>query len=70
MMWSIRLVWRDVVIDRGPIRRDPFEGTGAYRRRLRQQAEGLVALVLAIIACGLAAALWIRTITPLIDRLT
>jgi hypothetical protein len=70
MMWSIRLAWRDVVIDRGHVRRDPFEGTGAYRRRLRLQAEGFVALVLAIVACGMVAAMWIRTIAPLIDRLT
>ena len=52
------------------LRRDPFEGTGAYRRRLRLQFEGLVALALAIIACGVTAALWIQTIAPLIDRLT
>lgn len=52
------------------LRRDPFEGTGAYRRRLRLQFEGLVALALAIVACGVAAALWIQTIAPLIDRLT
>ena len=52
------------------LRRDPFEGTGAYRKRLRLQAEGLVALALAIIACGMTAAMWIQTIAPLVDRLT
>lgn len=58
------------MIDRGPIRRDPYEGTGAYRKRLRLQTEGLVALALAIVACGVTAALWIRTIAPLVDRIT
>lgn len=58
------------MIDRGPIRRDPFDGTGAYRKRLRVQAEGFVALALAIVACGVTAAVWIRTIAPLVDRLT
>jgi len=55
----------------GPhIRRDPFEGTAAYRKRLRLQAEGLVALALAIAACGITAAVWIRTLAPVLDRLT
>jgi len=57
------------VLTRG-LRRDPFEGTGAYRHRLRLQFEGLVALALAIVACGMVTALWIRTLAPLIERLT
>ena len=69
MIGGTRLARRDVVLARG-LRRDPFEGTGAYRRRIRLQFEGLVALAMAIVACGVAAALWIRTISPLIDRLT
>ena len=48
------------------LRRDPFEGTGAYRRRLRLQFEGLVALAMAIVACGVVSALWFRTIAPLV----
>jgi len=51
------------------IRRDPFEGTGAYRRRLRLQVEGLIALALAIVACGVTAAMWLRTLAPMVDRL-
>ena len=49
--------------------RDPFEGRGARRTRLRLQIEGVIALALAIVACGLAAALWFRTILPLVGPL-
>ncbi len=44
--------------------RDPFEGVGARRRNLRVRIEGLVALSLAITACGLVAAMWIRILAP------
>ena len=44
--------------------RDPFEGTGAYRRRVRIGLEGAFALALAIGACGITAAMWVRTIAP------
>jgi len=50
------------------IQRDPFEGTGAYRRRLRIKFEGFVALSIAVVACGVTAALWLRTLAPVIDR--
>ena len=53
------------MIDRLVRPRDPFEGRGARRTRLRLQIEGLIALFLAIVACGLAAALWVRTLAPL-----
>lgn len=44
---------------------DPFEGRGAQRRMLRLRVEGLLALGMAIVACALTAALWIRTLAPL-----
>lgn len=45
--------------------RDPFEGRGARRRHLRLRVEGLIALTMAITACGLTAAMWIRTVAPI-----
>ena len=44
---------------------DPFEGTGERRRRLRLQIEGLLALALSLAACGLTAAMWVRTLASL-----
>ena len=49
--------------------RDPFEGTGAKRLQRRQFVEGLVALALAIVACGLTTAMWLRTLEPLFRRI-
>jgi len=43
---------------------DPFEGRGARRRDLRLRIEGLIALGMAIAACGLTAAAWIGTVAP------
>jgi hypothetical protein len=51
------------------LRRDPFEGSGAYHRRLRLIVEGTIALALAITACGLATAMWLRTLEPLMSRI-
>jgi hypothetical protein len=48
--------------------RDPFEGTAARRTHLRLRVEGIMALALAIAACGLTAALWLRTLAPFADR--
>jgi len=47
-------------------RRDPFwdDGKGARRRQLRLRIEGYLALVLAIGACGLTAAMWLRQLLP------
>jgi len=45
--------------------RDPFEGRGARRRQLRLRLEGLLALGMAIAACGLTLAVWIVTLAPL-----
>jgi hypothetical protein len=49
--------------------RDPFEGRGAYRRQVRLRVEGAVALALAIGACGLTAAAWIRLLEPALNRI-
>jgi hypothetical protein len=49
--------------------RDPFEGSGAYRRRMRIRVEGFVALVLAVAACGLTAAMWVWTLAPVVSQL-
>ena len=47
-------------------RRDPFwdDGKGARRRNLRLRIEGLLAVTLAIAACGLTAAMWLRQVLP------
>jgi hypothetical protein len=49
-------------------RRDPFwdDGRGARRRQLRLRLEGFVALALAIGACGLTAAMWLRELLPVV----
>jgi hypothetical protein len=52
--------------------RDPFwgdEGSGAKRTRRRIKAEGIIAIVLAIAACGLIAALWLRMLAPIATTL-
>jgi hypothetical protein len=49
--------------------RDPFEGRGARRRQLRLRVEGVIAISLAIAACGLTLALWLRTLAPLVERI-
>jgi len=51
---------------RGP--RDPFEGKGARRTQRRLRLEGVMALGMAIGACGLTAAVWLRTLAPLAER--
>jgi hypothetical protein len=48
--------------------RDPFEGTGARRLQQRLRLEGFLALGLAIGACGLTVAVWLRTLAPLAER--
>lgn len=49
--------------------RDPFEGVGARRTYRRLRIEGVIALLIAIVACGLTAAMWIRELVPLAHRL-
>jgi hypothetical protein len=52
-------------------KRDPFwdDGKGARRRQLRLRIEGLFALLLAIGACGLTVAMWLRQVGPAIGGL-
>jgi len=45
--------------------RDPFEGRSARRRLLRLRVQGILALGMAIAACGLTAAVWIQTLAPM-----
>ncbi len=47
--------------------RDPWwdDGTGARRSHRRIKIEGFVAFSVAIVACGLTVALWLRTLAPL-----
>ena len=49
--------------------RDPFEGSEEFHRRIRLRVEGLIALTLAIGACGLTSAMWLRTLAPLAQQL-
>ena len=50
---------------------DPFwdDGTGARRTQRRLRLEGGIALALAIAACGLTVALWLRTLAPVVHGL-
>jgi hypothetical protein len=47
-------------------RRDPYwdDGKGARRRNRRVRFQGALALALAIAACGLTAAMWLRQVLP------
>ena len=49
-------------------RRDPFwdDGKGARRRQLRLRIEGVIAITLALAACGLTAAMWLRQLLPVV----
>ena len=49
-------------------RRDPYwdDGKGARRRQLRLRIEGFLALALALTACGLTAAMWLRQLLPVV----
>lgn len=47
--------------------RDPFEGKGARRTHFRVRVEGIIALSLAIGACGLTAAMWLRMLPPVAE---
>jgi hypothetical protein len=56
------------MLGRAQIPRDPFEGSGAYRKRLRLRVEGAIAIALALFACGLTMAMWLRALAPVFDR--
>ncbi|MEA2611625.1 MAG: hypothetical protein QOG32_1351 [Chloroflexota bacterium] len=47
--------------------RDPFwdDGVGARQIQRRVRIESGIALAIAVTACGLTAALWLRTLAPL-----
>ena len=49
--------------------RDPFEGRGARRTHRRLQIEGGLALAIAIAACGITVAMWLRELAPVALRL-
>jgi hypothetical protein len=51
--------------------RDPFwdDGTGARKTQRRLRIEGFLACAIAIVACGLTVALWLRTLAPLAGQL-
>ena len=57
----------------GPFRkrRDPFwdDGVGARERQHRSWIESVVAFSLAVLACGLTVAMWIRPLASLVERL-
>ena len=49
-------------------RRDPVwdDGKGARRRQFRLRLEGFLAFALAISACGLTFAMWLRQLLPVV----
>ena len=51
--------------------RDPWwdDGRGARRTQRRVRIEGFIALSIAIVACGVTVALWLRTLAPLAQGL-
>jgi hypothetical protein len=51
--------------------RDPFwdDGQGARRLRTKRRVLGNTAFFVAIVACGLTAAMWIREIAPVAGQL-
>lgn len=51
--------------------RDPFwdDGTGARQTHHRRRIEATVAFAVAIAACGLTAAMWLRELAPVAHRL-
>lgn len=51
--------------------RDPFwdDGQGARRLRTKRRVVGYAAFAVAIVACGLTAAMWARELIPVAERL-
>lgn len=49
-------------------RTDPWwdDGTGARRARTKRRTLSVVALGIAIVACGLTVAAWVHTVLPLV----
>ena len=50
--------------------RDPWwdDGTGARQIQRRRQVEGFFAFAMAVVACGLTVAMWLRAAVPFMDR--
>jgi hypothetical protein len=51
---------------------DPFwdlDGAGVKRDRIRHRIISTVAFALAVVASGLTAALWLRTVAPVLHQL-
>lgn len=48
--------------------RDPFwdDGQGARQSRAHERLVGALAFAMAVVACGLTAASWLRTLLPLV----
>jgi hypothetical protein len=51
--------------------RDPFwdDGKGARRSQRRTRVESAIALAIAIAACCLTVAMWLRTLAPVVQGL-
>ncbi|MEO8572258.1 MAG: hypothetical protein ABI553_11255 [Chloroflexota bacterium] len=51
--------------------RDPFwdDGAGARHAQRRRRVEGALAFTIAVAACGLTAAMWLKMLAPFADRL-
>jgi hypothetical protein len=51
--------------------RDPYwdDGTGVRRARTKRRVIGGMAFLMAVAACGLTAAMWIRELAPFAERL-
>ncbi len=51
--------------------RDPFwdDGQGARRSQARDRMVGAMAFALAVVACGLTAAAWLRELAPMLGSL-
>jgi hypothetical protein len=53
-------------------RNDPWwdmDGKGVKRERIRRRVVGGLAFILAVAACGITAAEWIREVSPLLGQL-
>jgi hypothetical protein len=53
-------------------RTDPFwdlDGQGVRRERTRRRLVGALAFALAVAACGLTTAAWVREVEPVVSRL-
>lgn len=51
--------------------RDPWwdDGTGVRRARTKRRAIGGAAFAMAVVACGLTVAMWLRLLAPIVGSL-